>query len=108
MADHSANISSGGQYASAHAAGAGGASAASAVPGRLCKIVVTTLGTAATSIYDNASAASGTAVFVVPASPAVGTVYDAQMPVANGIFVGGTTNTSGLVVSYNKDTTIGR
>jgi hypothetical protein len=108
MADLSNQSTSAGQFTSAHAAGAGGAGASSAVPGRLCRITVQTLGTVATVIYDNASAASGTALFTVPASPAVGTIYDVQMPAANGIYVGGATNTSGITVSYTKDTPYGR
>lgn len=55
--------------------------------GRLLKIVVTTaMSAAATTIYDNASAASGTILFVVPASAAVGNVYTIDLPAVNGIF----------------------
>ena len=107
MPDLSQQTSTAGQYTSAHAAGAGGAAIALTGPGRLCRITVQTLGTAATVIYDNTSAA-GTALFTVPASPAVGTIYDVQMPAAIGIFVGGATNTSGITLSYTKDTPYGR
>ena len=58
--------STGGQFTAVAAAGATGAVVISAVPGRLCRIVVTTLGTVATIIYDHASAASGTALFTIP------------------------------------------
>lgn len=55
--------------------------------GRLLKVVVTTaMSAAATTIYDNASAASGTILFVVPASAAVGNVYTIDLPAVNGIY----------------------
>lgn len=60
-----------------------------AAPGRLCKILVTTATTAsqAITVYDNASAGSGTIVAVIPGSTAAGTVVDFQMPCQNGITV---------------------
>ena len=62
-------------------------------PGRLLKISVTTaLSAAAITIYDNASAAAGTVLFVIPASAAAGSVYDVNLPAVNGIYAsfGGT------------------
>jgi len=62
-------------------------------PGRLLKIVVTTaLSAAAITVYDNASAASGTILFVIPASATAGSVYDVNLPAVNGIYAsfGGT------------------
>lgn len=104
-------LSDGGQYSSTHAAGASGAGAALAEPGVLCTLTVLSQGSAATIIYDSASAASGTALFSVPASGttsvAAGTVYNLQMPCASGIYVGGATNTSQVVVSYLKNTPSG-
>jgi hypothetical protein len=61
-------------------------------PGRLFKAVVTTaLSAAPITIYDN-TAASGTILFVIPASAAAGSVYDIQLPAVNGIYAsfGGT------------------
>lgn len=56
-------------------------------PGRLIRIVVTTaMSAAATTIYDNASAASGTILFVIPASATQGTVYTVDLPAVNGIY----------------------
>lgn len=101
MADNALQQSTGGQFRSAHAAGAGGASAALTGRGRLCRVVVMTSGSAATDLYDN-TAASGTKVATIPASPTVGAVYDFQIPVDTGIFVAGATNTSGLTVTFNK------
>lgn len=106
--DKSKPVSYGGQHTSYHAAGASGAAAALAAPGRLCRVVVLAAGTAATNIYDNASAASGTKLYTLPASPTVGTIYDLQFPAANGIYVGGATNTSSILVTYTKNTPYGR
>lgn len=58
-----------------------------AAAGRLHKISVTTaLSAAAVTVYDNASAASGTVLFIIPASAAQGSVYDVNLPAVNGIF----------------------
>lgn len=100
MADKTQQSNDGGQYTGTAAAAT--AAVISAVPGRLNRIAITTLGSAATPVYDNASAASGTILFNIPASPAVGTIYNVQMPAANGIYVGGTTNTSAVTISYSK------
>lgn len=74
--------------------------AVKASAGRLCKVIVITSGTAAVSIYDNASAASGNVLFTVPASAAVGSVYALDIPATAGIYVGGTTNTPALNCTY--------
>jgi hypothetical protein len=68
--------------------------------GTLVKVLVTTSGSAATLIYDNASANSGTVIGAIPASPAVGTVYTFGSTAANGIYAG-TTNTSGFTAYWN-------
>lgn len=104
VADKSSLVTNGGQLTSYHAAGASGAAAALAAPGRLCKISVLSSGSAATIIYDNASAASGTKLYTVKASPTVGDVIDLQVPASAGIYVAGATNTSALLVTYSKDT----
>lgn len=93
-------VTDGGTLTAAVAAGAGGAGVVKAAAGRLCRIIVTTLGTAAMTFYDNASAASGTALFVIPASAAAGTIYNLQMPAANGIYAGGAANTPAVTVAY--------
>jgi len=91
----------GGRLTAAVAAGVGTAAVVvKANPGRLCKITVTTLGTAALSFYDNAAAASGTVLFTIPASAAVGTIYDVQMPAAAGIVAGQVSNSPAVTVSY--------
>ena len=101
-------VNKGGQYTSYHAAGTSGAAAALAAPGRLCRLVVLSSGSAATVIYDNASAASGTKLFALKANPTVGAVYDLQAPAAAGIYVGGATNTSALLITYAKEGAYGR
>ncbi|MDE2104625.1 MAG: hypothetical protein KGL39_45740 [Patescibacteria group bacterium] len=60
-------------------------------PGYLFSATVTTLGTAALTIYDNASAASGRVLLTIPASAAVGTIYQFYLGAyaANGITSGG-------------------
>ena len=90
----------GGAATYAYAAGATGAKIVKAAAGVLCRILVTVAGTAALSIYDSASAASGTVIASIPASAPVGTIYDLQMPAANGITIGGAASTPGVTVSY--------
>lgn len=77
------------------------AAAIKASAGTLHKIVVTTLGTAALSFYDNATAASGTILFTIPASAAVGSIYDVQFPAANGIWCASGTNTPAVTVGWS-------
>ena len=57
-------------------------------PGRLCRVLVTTaLSATAVIIYDNATAGSGTVVGYIPASSAIGTILDFEMPCNNGITI---------------------
>jgi hypothetical protein len=61
--------------------------AVKAAPGRLASILVTTaLSAAAITIYDNASAASGTVLAVIPASSLVGFRVVVDLPAFNGIY----------------------
>lgn len=106
--DNAEPVTAGGQRTSYHAAGASGAGAALAAQGRLCKISVLTSGSAATLIYDNASAASGTLLYSLKASPTIGDVIDLQIPASNGIYVAGATNTSSILVTYSKKTAYNR
>lgn len=69
--------------------------------GRLCRVLVTVAGTATTvSVFDNASAASGTVIGIFPGNSAAGTVYDFQMPAASGITVGGGATNPGMTISF--------
>ncbi len=81
------------------AAGAGGAGLVCNTPCRLCRIVVNAVGTAATIFYDN-TAGSGNIVYTLKASPAVGDIYDVQMPCNTALYAGGATNTSGCTLSF--------
>ena len=80
---------------------AAGVSAAAILtgPGRLRRITVTGAGTASTTFFDNPSAASGTVLFVTKAAPAIGDVYDVNMPAALGIWAVGITGSAALTVS---------
>lgn len=98
MADNVIRNSDGGQYYSTAAAATLNSIAE---PCLACKVIVLTAGSAATSFYDNASAISGTVVFTIPANPTVGTIYDVQIPLTNGLSWG-TTNTSSVTVTYSK------
>lgn len=70
-------------------------------PGRLCRMLVTTSGTGATQIFDNATTGSGTVIGVVAASAAVGTLVEAQAPAVNGITVKGNANNSAITVIWS-------
>ncbi len=71
-----------------------------AAPGELVTIVVTATGTAAVSIYDNAAAATGTVLMVIPANAATGAIYNLNMGANNGITVGQVNNSPALTISY--------
>lgn len=55
--------------------------------GYLHAFVVTTTATAALTFYDNASAASGTILYVTSSTIAAGTIIVLNMPFANGLTV---------------------
>ncbi len=80
-----------------------GAVVGKASPGKLWSATVTTLGTAGLVIYDNASVASGTQLLSIPASAAVGTIYNFTngAPAANGIVSGGVLNCPAVTFSYS-------
>lgn len=69
--------------------------------GVLCKILVTDSRAAAVTLYDHATQATGTVLFVVPGSAANGTIYDVQVPVANGIVASASATRSALTISYS-------
>jgi hypothetical protein len=73
----------------------------SALPGSIVKVIPMTAGSAATSIYDNATAGSGTLLLTIPATPTVGVPYTLNLPCANGITIKGAANTSAVGVSFN-------
>lgn len=70
-------------------------------PGRLMKIVVgVATTTTAVTVYDNASAASGVVLAVIPPS-AAGTVFDINLPAFNGITVNGGAAAGSLTVAWS-------
>jgi hypothetical protein len=71
--------------------------------GRLCTVIVTTaVATGAITIWDNASAGSGTPLLVVPIGAAIGTIYQVNLPALLGITVTGATATAGvLTIGYS-------
>ena len=70
-------------------------------PGRLCRILVTTAGTAALNVFDNASGHTGTIIGTVAASAVAGTLIEAQMPAANGITVQGAASTPAVTICFS-------
>lgn len=70
-----------------------------AAAGRLVKVIVTVAGSGGTlTVYDNASAASGTILYSVAGTTALGTIADLDIPAANGIYVSPGTGQTVLVV----------
>lgn len=98
-AQHALQVSSGGTTAVSVASATPGAVKSSA--GRLCRVIITTLGTGSQVFYDNASAASGTILFATAASAPVGTIYDIQAPAVNGIYAAGAASTPVCTVLYS-------
>ena len=75
--------------------------AVKAAPGRLASILVTTaLSAAAITVYDNASAASGTVLAVIPASSAVGFRVVVDLPAFAGIYAS-FAGTGTVVIGYS-------
>jgi hypothetical protein len=74
----------------------------SANPGMLGSILVTAQNTNQMTFYDNASAASGDILGIVPANQAVdGKPFTLHAPAVNGIYVSGNANNPGVRISYS-------
>lgn len=58
--------------------------------GQLNKVLVTTTTTAAQAItvFDNATAGTGTIIAIIPGGTAAGTIFAYDIPVVNGITIG--------------------
>ena len=63
-------------------------------------ILITVNGASSVSIFDNASAASGTVLFTIPASATAGSIYDLGIPVLNGITVQGNATAAGMTITF--------
>lgn len=70
-------------------------------PGRLCRILVTTAGTAGVSIFDNASGHTGTIIGAIAANAVAGTMVECQSPAANGITVAGNASNPAMTVIWS-------
>ncbi|HXM32265.1 MAG TPA: hypothetical protein VN921_01335 [Chthoniobacterales bacterium] len=68
-------------------------------PGRLRRIVVTAAGTASTTFYDDPAAAQGTVLFVTPAVPPLGMIYELDFPVSNSVWAVGIAGSAALTVN---------
>jgi hypothetical protein len=70
--------------------------------GRLCRVVVTAVGsTGIVTFYDNPATGTGTVLFVVPATATLGTSYDVSMPALTGITAVATASGPALTVAYS-------
>lgn len=91
-------------FTAAVAAGTSANTVVKGSPGRLFKVVVTAqagVTTGSTTIYDNASAASGTPLITLPNNAAIGTVYTLDLPAASGVVIGGGANAPGMTLGYS-------
>jgi hypothetical protein len=90
-----------GSVASVAVPASAGITVVSAVAGRLGVVLVTALGTDPLIIYDNAAAAAGTVIGIVPANADVGALYPFNLSAANGITVGGSANRPNVTIGYS-------
>jgi hypothetical protein len=68
--------------------------------GYLKAFMVTTTASAALTFYDNASAASGTALYVTASNIAAGTLVTVDMPFSNGLTVSQASGTMAATIAY--------
>src|ERR1700761_1832817 len=68
--------------------------------GRLCRIIVTSGGTAAFTVFDSLTA-SGNVLFVRPATTSTGNVFILEMPAQLGITVQNVVSGPAIAVSFN-------
>ena len=69
--------------------------------GYLKSFVVTTTASAACTLYDNASAASGTALYVTASNIAAGTIVVLDMPFANGLTISQASGSMAATIAYS-------
>jgi hypothetical protein len=91
--------SSGGQFRTFIASGSSTTTIKAGI-GRLCRISITTAGTASFSVFDNTSG-SGSALFISPASTSAGQVFDIHMPAQIGITIVNQVSGPAFVASFN-------
>lgn len=94
-------VTTGGQTATAVAAGTVANTVIKASAGRLCRVLTTSLaGGAATQIFDNATTNTGTVIAYIVSAAAAGTNLDLQVPAANGITVGGAATNPAMTITW--------
>ena len=81
-------------------AAGGGLTIGKASPGWLDSGMITAAGTVGLTVYDNAAAAAGTPLLVIPANPTVGTRFPVEGWAKNGIASGGVANCPGVTFFY--------
>ena len=82
-------------------AAGGGLTVGKASAGLLVGGIVTATGTVGLTVYDNASAASGTQLLVIPANPTVGQLFPVNGWAKNGITSGGVANCPGVTFFFS-------
>lgn len=87
---------SGGTSRTVIAAATAGNTTIKASAGRLCKIIVTATGTNPMVFQDGATTVAG-----LPASPAIGTVLDVQIPCGTSIVALGNAANPGVTVTFS-------
>lgn len=93
--------SDGGAAAITIPVGSTGDTAIKAGPGRLCRVIVCVTGTNPMTFWDNTTGThSGTVLGVLPASAAVGTVFNFQTPAAIAISSQGNAANPAVTVTY--------
>jgi hypothetical protein len=98
--DGAAAVSIGG--AQTVAVAAAGSANVKAAAGRLGRVLITVAGTASITFYDNAAGNStGTIIGITPATTAVGTVYDFNLPAAAGISAVGGAGSPGVTIGFS-------
>lgn len=69
-------------------------------PGRLCTVTVTTAGTTSMTFFDNTSA-SGTILFITPATTTLGQIFQVLMPANIGIFASSGAGGPAVTLSFS-------
>lgn len=101
MADASVPQNLGGQYNALFTGGEQNALIYTGA-GRLCKLHITTAGTAVFTIYDGTQSTGGTMIYKSITNDVTGTSKDLQIPFTTGLAVVGTTGSAGFSLCYNK------
>jgi hypothetical protein len=94
------DITSTGEQTIAIAAGKATNTIVKSSPGRLGRILVTTVGSNAMLIYDSATTNSGTPIGAIPASAPIGP-YESGFPAAIGITVAGNASNPAVTISFS-------